>query len=394
MSFVREAPAPAASSGTHPPPLLFGRAAVDSVAVASQPNAAYWRFVLDRGAEAVAANLTAEPGILGNGSAFVPVTIDRDEPDASYPCSLFTQYVRYPLGEMRLLQSPLMRQAARFGLGTLGAMLGCAGVTRLVQWNSWLLSTNLLPTLSLQEIKYTTDLLSSRFPTHPILIKNVHDREDATLSRKFIEAGYQLLPSRKIYFFDGGCGGFLNRTNVKQDLASLRKLKDHTPVEHHEFLPEDAPRIVRLYEQLYLEKHSRLNPRFSLGFVRNALENRLLEFRGLRHTSGRVDAVFACFRREKVVSTPFVGYDTSNVLRPDFYRLLVAMLLRRVAEEGTLLNYSSGAGEFKRRRGGEGCLEFNALYTAHLPWSRRLAFSLLSRSLGALAPRLISSSAV
>ena len=74
--------------------------------------------------------------------------------------------------------------------------------------------------------------------------------------------------------------------------------------------------------------------------------------------------------------------------------LLVAMLLKRVAEEGTLLNYSSGAGDFKRRRGGEGCLEFNALYTGHLPFSRRLTFSLLGRCLSASVPQLLSSIAV
>jgi hypothetical protein len=273
-------------------------------------------------------------------------------------------------------------------------VLRCAGASRVVQWNSWLLSTNLLPALSIQEINTTTDLLSFRFPSHAILVKNVHDREDTDLCRKFIEAGYQLVPSRKIYFFDGATGKFLSRSNVKQDIAALRKLKEHTPIEHHEFLPEDAPRIVRLYEQLYLEKHSQLNPRYTLEFVQSALENRFFEFRGLRHTSGRIDAVFACFRREKIVSTPFVGYDTSRQARADYYRLLVAMLLRRVAEEGSLLNYSSGAGEFKRRRGGEACLEFNALYTKHLHVKRRLAFSLLNRGLCALGTRFLSSTSV
>jgi hypothetical protein len=394
MTVAPDAPPPATKSGACQPELLFGRDAVDSVAMANQPNAAYWRFFLERGADSVAPNLTAEPGILGYGSAFVPVTIDRDERDTSYPCSLYTQYVRYPLGEMRVLQSAFARQAARVGLWTLGTVLGCARVDRVVQWNSWLMSTNLLPSLSLKEIKNTTDLLSCRFPEHAILVKNIHDREDATLPHKFIEAGYHLIPSRKIYFFDGETAGFLSKRNVKQDLAALGKLKEYTPVEHQEFLPEDAPRILRLYEQLYLEKYSRLNPRYSLAFVENALKHRFLEFRGLRHTSGRVDAVFACFRREKVASTPFVGYDTSNRLGHDFYRLLVAMLLKRVAEEGTLLNYSSGAGDFKRRRGGEGCLEFNALYTGHLPFSRRLTFSLLGRCLSASVPQVLSSIAV
>jgi hypothetical protein len=394
MSVKTQEPPEVQRSSVSSSQVLFGRDAVAAFSMAAQPNSAYWRFVLEEGAEAVAPNLTAQPGIIGEGSAFVPVTIDRDGPDTSYPCSLLTQYVRYPLGETRLLQSALAKRAAPFGLKALGTVLGCAQANRVVQWNSWLMSTNLLPPLSVQEIGNSTALLSSRFPEHAILVKNVHDREDPDLPRKFLERGYHLIPSRRIYFFDGETAGFLNRSNVKQDLAALRKLKDYTPIEHDDFLPEDAPRIVRLYDLLYLQKHSRLNPRFSLGFVQNALKHRFLEFRGLRHTSGRVDAVFGCFRRGKVVSTPFVGYDTSEQCRPDFYRLLVAMLLKRVSEEATLLNYSSGAGEFKRRRGGEGHLEFNALYTRHLPLARRLTFSVLSRCLGALGTQLLSRIAV
>ena len=128
--------------------------------------------------------------------------------------------------------------------------------------------------------------------------------------------------------------------------------------------------------------------------MRKALERKALEFRGLRHSSGRIDAVFACFRQGNVTVTPFVGYDTSMAGEPSFYRLLVAMLLKRVAEEGTLLNYSSGAGEFKRRRGGEGCIEFNAVYTRHLSLERRLPFLLLEQCAQVFGRRFLEGSTV
>jgi hypothetical protein len=314
--------------------------------------------------------------------------------DNSYPCSLVTQYVRYPLGELRLLKSRIFQWAARAGLTGVGALLEWGAIDRVVQWNAWLLSTNLLPPLSGEVLKATTDSLAGHFPRHAILVKNIHDREDPKLPGMFLQAGYQLIPSRKIYFFDGKARGFLSRSSVKQDMAALGKLTDYKLVEHHEFQPEDVPRIVRLYELLYIEKHSRLNPRYTPFFVRKALEQRFLEFRGLRHLSGRIDAVFACVRRGDVVATPFVGYDTAMIREPGFYRLLVAMLLKRVAEEGTLLNYSSGAGDFKRRRGGEGCLEFNAVYTRHLPIEQRLPFLLLDRCAGYFGSRFFSGTTV
>lgn len=370
--------------------MSFGWAAYETIRCSGLPNADYWRYVLERGSLGLAANLTAEPGILGDGSDFIPVTVDRDEDETSYPCSLYTQYVRYPRGEIRLLGSGLTRGVARVVLRGLGAAMDAARVRRVVQWNSWLLSTNLLPPLADHVVATNTSLLATRFPKHAVLVKNVHGREDPDLPLKFTDNGYHLLPSRLIYFFDGKNPTFLKKSNLRQDLAALRKLGNYEPVEHHEFHPEDAPRVLRLYEMLYLEKHSQLNPRYTVDFIQKALKQRFLEFRGLRHSSGRIDAVFACFRRGNVLTTPYVGYDTSNTERHSFYRLLVAMLLKRVAEEGLLLNYSSGAGEFKRRRGGEACLEFNAVYTGHLPLARRLTFAALSACMRTPAAHLLS----
>jgi hypothetical protein len=387
---------PSAGSGSawigEPPrtETLFGRAAAEALANTTQQNAAYWRWVLERGAGSLAPNFTAEPGILRSHSDFFPITVDRDESETSYPCSLLTQYVRYPRGEMRLLKSGVARGAASASLCLLGKALKATKADRVIQWNSWLTSTNLLPVLSEHRMAEATRILSKAFPDRAILVKNVHGREDAELPRRFANCGYHLLPSRLVYFFDGTNPSFLARNNVKQDLAALRKLRDYELLEHHQFEPQDAPRLLRLYTLLYLEKHSRLNPQYTVEFVESALRQGFLEFRGLRHSSGRIDAVLACFRRENVLTTPFVGYDTTQIEKPDFYRLLVAMLLKRVAEGGSLLNYSSGAGEFKRRRGGEACLEFNALYTHHLPTVRRLAYAALSPCLGTLAGRLLS----
>ena len=375
-------------------PLLFGKAALDAMVGSADPNADYWRLFLECGPTLLAPNLDACPGIVSVGGGFSPLTVNHGEVGNSYPCSLLTQYVSYPLGEMRLLNGWLTRLAARAGLKGLGSILKFGAIDRLVQWNSWLMSTNLLPSLSVKSLEATTELLLQQFPQHAILVKNIHGRENPALPGLFLQGGYQLLPSRKVYFFDGKSAAFLSRSNVKQDLSALRNLKDYTQVEHHEFSSEDAPRIARLYEMLYLEKHSRLNPAYTPLFVRKALEKRALEFRGLRHSSGRIDAVFACFRQGNVTVTPFVGYDTAMAREPGFYRILVAMLLKRVAEEGTLLNYSSGAGDFKRRRGGEGCIEFNAVYTRHLPWVRRLPFLLLEKCAQVFGRRFLEGSTV
>lgn len=286
-----------------------GEDALCAMEKTTEPNADYWRLFLKHGAVALAPNFKTRTGITSAGSSFSPITVHDNEPDNSYPCSLHTQYVQYPLSELGLVRSRGLRLAAALGLRALGNVLKYGLVDRSVQWNSWLLSTNLLGTDCKIDVENATRVLLKAFPDHAVLVKNMHGFQTPADLKRFSNLGYQLVTSRQIYFFDGNNPAFLARSAVKRDLKALRSLQDYRQVEHHDFCAADAPRIADLYRMLYLEKHSGLNPRYTTLFVQKALEHNLMEFRGLRHTSGRLDAVFACFRRREVTSTPFIGYD-------------------------------------------------------------------------------------
>ena len=91
----------------------------------------------------------------------------------------------------------------------------------------------------------------------------------------------------------------------------------------------------------------------------------------LRDEAGRLVAALGIFSFGTVRSVPFVGYEVGAPVEDGLYRRLVAGLLDEVKRERFVLNYSSGADDFKRRRGGEPVLEFHALYAGHLPAYRR-----------------------
>ena len=340
----------------------------------SVASAAYWRGFLEETPNVFAPNLDTRAGVMVVEGSTWPITVGEGASGNSYPCSLRTQYVRYPLAELGLVPGVWMRAAARAGISGLDVLLAVARVDRVVQWSSLLLSTNLHPASLRAVVGGATRLLVERFPTHAVLVKNVHGREDAALPAAFSDAGYELITSRQIYFFDGRAGGFRARSTVKRDAKEFGQLRDYAVVEHGEITREDVPRVAALYRQLYVEKHSRLNPRYTELFVERALREGWLEFRGLRHVSGRLDGVFGCFTHGETSSTPFIGYDTTLPAELGLYRHLVTLLLKQVSVRGQLLNYSSGAGDFKRRRGGEPVIEFNAVYTRHLTPARRAAF--------------------
>jgi hypothetical protein len=194
----------------------------------------------------------------------------------------------------------------------------------------------------------------------------------------FRAAGYLLVAARQVHHFDGAGAGYLRRDATRRDRRLLSRRDGYRTCEHDDFSASDMPRIARLYRMVYLERHSPLNVDYTDAFFLRAWRERWLEFVGFRNPDGEVDAVMGCLRTDGTVSTPFLGHDTTRPVELGLYRRLVALLLERTAERREHLNFSSGADEFKRRRGGEPVLEFNALHVAHLPRLRRQAWQALA----------------
>lgn len=338
---------------------------------------AYWRSVLEHGSRSFAPNLEVRAGWIEfeNGGG-CPVTVQEGPCGNSYPASLLTQYIDYPRAELDLVGSPTARLATRIGLAGFEALLRIAQADRVVQWNSWLMSTNVPPHGIIRATQSVTTELRRRFPGHAILLKNVDPTESPDWIPTLRHAGYDLITSRQVYHFDGKTAAFWGKSTVKRDLKEFAADSRFTGCSHEEISVAEALRISQLYSQLYLEKHSRLNPQYTERFVRSALRERWLEFHGLRDQAGVLVGVFGFFTLGGTTTVPFIGYDTTLPQEAGLYRRLFARILRLIAERKQHLNYSSGAGEFKVRRGGVPVIEFNAIQYDHLPAHRRAAFRL------------------
>ncbi len=338
-------------------------------------HAGYWRGFLEEGPSRLAENFRLESGVLRTSAGSFALTVHDGRPGAAFPCSLHTQYVAYPAAELSLVQDPALRRLARIGLGAMAVAFRTWRLDRTVQWSAGLLSTNLHAPEAAGAIGEATRLLSRRFPDHAILVRCLNDLPGSIPPQAFRDAEHHVFASRRVYFFDGREPGFLAKDTLRRDLKALRKLAGYEVVGPDGLRAADVPRILSLYRQLYVEKHSSLNPRYTRRFVERALAEGWMEFRGLRNATGVLDGIYACYSQGDVTSTPFIGYDTTLPPGVGLYRHLVALLLSDVAERGQLLNYSSGAGEFKRRRGGLPVVESNALHASHLTPGRRAAYA-------------------
>lgn len=99
------------------------------------------------------------------------------------------------------------------------------------------------------------------------------------------------------------------------------------------------------------------------------------------HPDGRIDGEVGWFTSSAVISAPIVGYDTALPQRTGLYRQLTRLCLQEAVERRQVLNFSSGAAEFKRLRGGQPQIEYSLIYIAHLSWGRRLVWTALRRLL-------------
>ena len=368
-----------------PPRILWFREAADAIGGGDCGAPAYWRRVVGE-AFRPASNLGGRAGWIVHGTFGCPITVHDRGGNPSYPVSLMTQYLDYPRAELDRLPSGAMRLSARLGLATLEWILRAARADRIVQWNSWMFSTNPIPVGLQASAGHITHTLSRAFPDHAVVLRNVDARGAPGLAEQLAKQGHRLVTARIVHYFDARDRGLTPTSTLRRDAKELGRVEGFRWVGPADIEPSDARRITELYRMLYLEKHSRLNPQYDEPFVRAAIRDHWLEFHGLRDRTGRLAGVLGFFTLDdRLTTVPFIGYDTSLPAESGLYRRLFLGLHAEVDRRRQLLNYSSGAGEFKRRRGSVPTVEYNAIYDRHLPPPRRRAFRIAAVLLNRIA---------
>ena len=310
-------------------------------------------------------------GIVLNGRT-VPMTVS-DGTQTCYLCCPTAAYIDYALDELRHLATrPVLKTVLGGLISAARPLLRASGLDRQVQPNNWLLATNILPDLSSAHIAETTQGLVAQWPKHAVIWRSLNDVVHADLLARFRSCGYAVVPSRQIYLFDARC----NDPVVHRDEARDRRLlarTDYSVVAPGDIRPGDFERMAWVYEKLYLDKYTWLNPRYTARFMVQAHEDGWLRFHGLRNDDGVLDGVIALFQQGDTVTAPIVGYDTALPPALGLYRRLMSIAMSHARDSRLLYNMSAGAGAFKRHRGGIPAIEYSVVYNRHLGAPARLA---------------------
>lgn len=346
-------------------------------------------FAYVRDAAASIGNIATRMRLLDTGTHLMPVSINDggERPDNSYVVSPLTAYTGYADYELRQLGRPWLTMPLRLLIRGIGGWLRRARIDRIVQFNNWLLSTNLYPPdWDGADLTELTRYLTGTYPDHAIGFRSLNRRNNSVLIEHMESLGYLAIPSRQIYLFDarhGADSAWLRRRDCRND-ARLLKRTGYVQVPGEDLGEADYARIEHLYKRLYLEKYCPLNPHLSAHWMRAGQRDGWLKLTALRSPEGRIDAVLGWFANAAILTTPVVGYDTDLPQKLGLYRLISQISLEEVARRHIQFNMSAGAAHFKRLRGGEPEIEYSFIYVSHLPPARQRVWLILGRLLHVL----------
>jgi hypothetical protein len=323
-------------------------------------------------------NLTTQVDVIGTGAGSVPVTVNHGEAANCWVCSPHTAYVRYSREELRRLAHPLLAAPLGALCGTLGGYLWRAEIDTAVAINNWTLSTNIYPVLNSRLLGEWLEEARHRWPLHAVWFRSLNDRYTPDWLAELAKLGCDLIPSRQVYLYDRIDLSTRAPANLRRDLRLWRGRR-HEVIEADSWSPADFVRAAALYEMLYMDKYSRLNPHYDASFLQAWHAAGLLRLIGWRGESGELEAVVGLFGYGGTLTAPIVGYDTKSPPPRGLYRLLMAGVFELAASSDQRINLSAGAAQFKRLRGGIASIEYSAVYARHLPRKRQRAIRLLSR---------------
>jgi hypothetical protein len=311
----------------------------------------------------------------------VLITVNDSEFENSHVCSVYSLYVRFGAEK---LESVLGKWLA-LPVAALNRMAGIFFRTfrmdRVVCIDNWLFATPLHPRALAAAIPGITRQLSMELPSHALFLKGVDSFRGPGLSDSLVKSGYLEIPTREVYYIDPA-----RRTEIESRnhyRADLRKLRASPYNIRKARLGDDVERLLSLYRQLYLDKHTLNNPQFNERFFSLCLSGQLLNLEIFEHReNGSIDAMLGFYEKDGVRTYPVLGYATELPKAAALYRMMNAHMIESAFRDGVVLNQSSGAGRFKTNRGAVPVLESNFVYVRHLPFYRRLAwhgFSVMMR---------------
>ena len=234
------------------------------------------------------------------------------------------------------------------------------------------ISTNVWRTVDDAALFQTCQSFKHQHLSSFIFVRNLLMYKHQQLILDLKKIGFVTLPARVVYEFDLRMGMKVKPSHLTRDLSALKKSK--LKVSSMDLIDDlQAERLQSLYELIYIKKHSVYNANYTPAFFKDMINTKWMSCLNLINEEGEIVAFALLHQIGDTLTVPALGYFESET-KAGIYRLLFASIYQYTLEHQLLLNYSSGAGDFKRKRGAQSRLEYTAVKApaSFLNWKSRL----------------------
>ncbi len=360
-------------------PLLYKRENIHTIDWPSTPDGDYARryllpIIMDGPQKYIKNVHNTQLMIAKVDNIIFPITISDFHPMNTYTVSPYNHYVSYGgYEEVKHLNNPPVEALIKLIMSPVAWYFKNAELDKVAYVNNYLLSTNLYPSVSEEQLKALTEALPKWFPDRVIVFRSVDQKKNPHVYEALEKNHYEMVLSRQVWYMDPVEASHTRQ--YKEDTRVLRK-HDYEVVDGKNLGDGELHRALYLYNLLYLEKYSYYNPQFTFEFMKLARDEEILHLRVLKR-EGKINAVMGFFIRNDVMTQPLFGYDTSLPQEEGLYRLLTLITLQEGLKRNLLVHASGGVGKFKKIRGAKSVIEYNAVYHKHLPMKRRRPWQLI-----------------
>lgn len=297
----------------------------------------------------------------------------------AWVASPWTAFGPYAFAEAAKLQRSWPRLGSRGAAVASAAALALARPDRCIQVRNFLFSTPIHPVeTNGAGLAHQMQGLAEAARI-PVLCRGLANGWRKPEIRDATACGLIAIPTRVVWLYDGGQPGFLERHNTRIDLALARRASPLRLVDPNAVDPWIWDRLADLYSQLYLQKHNRLNPAYTAAFMKASARCGLIEFLVFPSADGKgMEAFVGLFSGAGQSTCPLVGVDVRRQRQAGLYRKCCALCFGLAAARAHRLNFSSGAGRFKRLRGGVPSVEYALLAVPSASHLKRKFWATLS----------------
>jgi len=285
----------------------------------------------------------------------LPITTSTHprRPDTSYITSLRSGWFDYAAQEVA------DHAIAAWSFRSAGLVAKLLGIDNIILVGNAPVSTNIWTEQHILEVPLLCQQIASNNRNHFIGVRNLQADKQSALIERLKSQRFYAIPARIVYEFDFRETLDKKHSHLQRDRSALKRSGLQVNV-LTSISPTQATRLRDLYQAIYIDKHSVLNAQYTSQFFADMLSFKVMTALVLQDADGQIVAFAMLYEVDDTLAVPALGYDTQYPVN-SLYRQLFAAITFHAQEKRMLLNYSSGAGDFKRKRGGVARLEYTML---------------------------------